>query len=581
MSAADELAPPRRTASRRRREPTPRAAADPRRWAWRAGLALLLLVAFHLRSRGVSHGLPYVYNVDENAHFVPTAIGLFGHGWDPDYFVNPPAYTYLLHLVLLVAYGGREAVSASFASDPSGVFELARLTSAALGAIAVGLLYLAGARLFDRRVGMLAAGVLTVAFLPVFYGHLGLNDSPTLAPVCLALAGIAGVLRGGRRRDFAMAGVGLGLACATKYTGGIVLLALVAAAAHRRAWPALAGAGVLALVTFVVANPYAVLDFDAFWEGIRHQSEASGEVGGKLGLTASSGFAYYAWVLTWGLGWVPALAALGGAVGLWLRDRAAFWTLVPAVVAFLLFMGIQERYFGRWLMPILPVLCLLAAWAAVVAVDALAHRWPAAGPSLAAVAIVALCAQGVVASVHIGFTLQREDTRNQARAWMVKNIPRGTRVVVEPVVPDAWATDVGSASGARWIKWPGLRARFADDGRRYEVEERPAVNIEDYERTLQPELVDDYLKAGYCWVLSGSTQRGRAEAEPEVVPGAIAYYRRLEREAELVYRASPYRPGRGPVDFNFDWSFDFYPLAYERPGPVMEVYRLSGGECAA
>ena len=40
----------------------------------------------------------------------------------------------------------------------------------------------------------------------------------------------------------------------------------------RRARPArCAGsliAGVVALVAFVVANPYAVLDFDAFWDGL-------------------------------------------------------------------------------------------------------------------------------------------------------------------------------------------------------------------------------------------------------------------------------------------------------------------------
>ena len=37
--------------------------------------------------------------------------------------------------------------------------------------------------------------------------------------------------------------------------------------------------------------------------------------------------------------------------------------LVPAPVLFLLFMGTQERYFGRWLMPVFPMICLLAAYA--------------------------------------------------------------------------------------------------------------------------------------------------------------------------------------------------------------------------
>ena len=66
-------------------------------------------------------GLPYAYNVDENAHFVPRAIGLFGHGCNPHYYVNPPAYTYVLHVVLRgLAFGGRDGVAHAFATDPRG-----------------------------------------------------------------------------------------------------------------------------------------------------------------------------------------------------------------------------------------------------------------------------------------------------------------------------------------------------------------------------------------------------------------------------------------------------------------------------
>ena len=45
--------------------------------------------------------------------------------------------------------------------------------------------YLAGARLFHRTVGLLGAAIFGLAFLPVFYSHLALNDVPTLAPVSL------------------------------------------------------------------------------------------------------------------------------------------------------------------------------------------------------------------------------------------------------------------------------------------------------------------------------------------------------------------------------------------------------------
>ena len=100
-------------------------------------------------------------------------------------------------------------------------------------------------------------------------------------------------------------------------------------------------------------------------------------------------------------------------------------------------------------------------------------------------------------------------------------------------------------------------------------------------RTLSPALIGFYERNGYCWVVSGSTQSGRAFADPRAVPLAIAYYRALAREGEVVYRADPYAHGAHPVAFGFDWSFNQYPLAYHRPGPQMTVYRLHGGRCGA
>jgi hypothetical protein len=544
---------------------------------WPLAVGAVMVLGLVLRLWGASHGLPYAYNADENAHFVPKAIGLFGHSLNPGYFVNPPAYTYLLHAVFGVWYGGGQGVAKRFATDPSDVFLLARMVAAVCGTVAVGLLYVAGKRMFDRRVGLVAAGLMAVAFLPVFYSHLALNDVPTLIGVTLALVGVGGIARRGSAADFVLAGAGLGLGCATKYTAGIVLLPILAAAIGRGkpGLPKLAIAAGVALVVFVIANPYALFDFSSFTDGLNHQSSAADEVGGKLGLTQRSGVWYYLWTLTWGLGWIPALAAAAGAVLLaWQRPRL-FWVLVPAPVLFLLFMGSQGRYFGRWLLPVFPIVCLVAAYAAMRAVDALSRKRPVLGPTLTALAAALLCVQGLVYSLHSDTVLSRADTRNVARDWLVEHAPAGSKIVVEPgVVPDGWAQDIGlpspiTSNGNRWIKYPTSRG---PDG---------VVNIEDYERTLRPDLIDEFERGGYCWIVSGSTQSGRAFAQPHDVPGAIAYYRRLRARGAIAFRASPYKHGQGPVAFNFDWSFDYYPLAYERPGPTMTIYRLDRKECAA
>ncbi len=566
----------------------------PERLWWGLAVGVLLAFAFGLRVWGVDHGLPYAYNADENAHFVTRAIGLFGHGWDPQYYVNPPAYTYLAHLLLGAWYGGREGVSSAFAADPTQIWVLTRILAAVLGTLAIWLTYLAGARLVDRRVGLLAAGIFTVSFLPVFYSKLALNDVPTLAPLCLALWGSAGILRYGRMRDYVWAGLGLGLACATKFTGGIVLVPLVAAAVVQFTAPggkagAVRGLGIvaaMALVAFLAANPYAVLNFDAFWNGLTHQSDASGDAAGKLGLTQDNGFLYYLWSFGWGLGWIPLVFAAGGAVRLWFDERRLVWVLVPAVVLFVLFMGSQERYFGRWLMPVFPFVCILAAYAAFELADWGERFKPALKPTFIVAAVVAVCAQGFVYSLHSGLVMSREDTRNLMRDWMVANVPLGTKIVVEPVVPDLWAQDIGNPSplttnGNRWLKYPTSKSTIdPDTGNELPLGTTTLVNIEDFEKILTPDLIDTFEQQAYCWIVVGSTQRGRAEAEPEEVPRALDYYRELEQRAKVAHHVSPYVKGKGPVTFNFDWTFDYFPLAYNRPGPEMTIYRLQGGQCA-
>ncbi len=568
-----------------------------RRWAWPA-LAVVLVAGLGLRLWGVRQGLPYAYNTDEADHFVPHAVKMFADGTlNPKYFANPPAFTYVLHVLFALWYGGGGGVRRAFALHPEDVYTLARIAAALLGTGALWLLYATGARLFGRAVGLLAAAIEAVAFLPVFYAHLALNDVPTLAPLTLSLLGTAGIVSKGRLRDYLLAGVGLGLACATKYTAGIVLVPLLVAAgvryldadaaAKRRVLAGLPAAGAVALAAFVAANPYAVLDYHAFHAELVHQSTLSAESEGKLGAPKQGGLLYYLWSLTWGLGWAPALAALGGSFVVWRSNRRLGALLVPATLLFLLFMGLQGRYFGRWLLPIFPLVCLLAAYFVVrlIAWATQPRSLPAAGRVAVATALIAaLLAQGLIFSVHSGLVLSRADTRTLTREWMVANIPAGSRIVVEPVAPDEWAKQArpGTSTAAnpyQWPKYAGLLPRVSAAGQ-LEAQARPQVGIENYETTLAPALIGYYEDNGYCWVISGSTQSGRAYADPRAVPQAVAYYEALARQGEVVYRASPYAHGHGPVSFGFDWSFDYYPLAYERPGPQMTVYRLRGGLCA-
>ena len=144
--------------------------------------------------------------------------------------------------------------------------------------------------------------------------------------------------------------------------------------AGRRALSGFALAAAAALASFLIANPYAVLDYTTFHSELVHQSTLSAEAQGKLG-APQTGRPHL----------LPVVAHLGSRLGARAggagrrADRVApqprlGWLLVPPVVAYLLFMGLQGRYFGRWLLPIFPILCLLAAYFALLCAEALARR---------------------------------------------------------------------------------------------------------------------------------------------------------------------------------------------------------------
>jgi hypothetical protein len=553
-------------------------APSDRRWA--IAIAGLVLGGLLLRLWGIRWGLPFAYNLDERSHFVPRAVAFFrDHSIDPAYQLNPSGLIELVAAALLVTHLSADAVVRAWQEDPGQVWTIARVASALLATAAIPLLYIAGKRLVDRTTGLVAAAILATAFLPVHYGHLALNDAPSLAFTALALVGAAGILRTGALRHYAIAGAGLGLAVGFKYNAGVVALPLLAAAAlHARDQlrPAITGlvlAGVCALVAFAVCDPYALVHPRFFKDELQHLSDYTG---GRLllGETETSGYRYYGWSLLWGFGVVPLALAVAGAAWAIRRERRVALVLVPAVVLFFLVVGSQGRYFARYGMPVYPLLALLAGIGATY----LARRLPARA-WVAPVALLAICAQGLVMSVHGDMVLARDDTRSLAREWMVRNIPAGTYIAVEPMVPKEWYADGArlpdplSHRGYRWVRAVRTPADSVRLAKQFPGAAKSA-DFANYGRTLWPGHLDYLRGRNVCWVVSGSLQSGRVFNNPDRVPAAVRYYRALARQGELRYRIAPFDGPEADHYFQYDFAINSAPLRFQRPGPTVRIYKL-------
>jgi hypothetical protein len=532
-----------------------------------AVLGPILLAGLVLRVVNNDHGLPYVYYVDEGSHFTKRAVEVFRDP-NPGYFQNPSAYTYLLHLLyrgIALPFGGGEKVIGGYRNNADWVFEISRGFAAVLCLAGVVAVYVAGRQLWNRRTGLFAAAILCFAFLPVAFSRIAVTDVGTLAPVALALLFSIRLLETGALKWAVWAGAMAGLAIAFKYTAGLVLLAPLLALLLRRdlraaLLPAVAG-GAAIVVAFLVFNPFFLLDLRTALHQLRGQAELAGSQD-KFGQEQDTGVLYYLDSLTWGLGWVAALAALAGAVLLWRRDRGRLALLLVFPVALFVYLSFQSRFFGRWLLPVYPALALLAGYAAVRAIELVRLRarrleWPA----VAAVGLLLLW-QPLAADARSMAVLGKRDTREIARQWLVENEPRELRIIIEPAVPERYY-------------WPVIdgrpqkrdRAQFIGDYIRAIRE----THVE-YGHTLEPGVLDRYRRQGYCMVMTMGLIRGRASTAEDA--DALAYYDRLVRESDRVFTVSPFRADAVPAGFSFDLSYSYYSPAYERPGPQIDVYRL-------
>lgn len=537
-------------------------------------LVLIVAVGLALRLRHNDYGLPYSYVADENTHFTVHAAEMFRDDANPEYFRNPSAFTYLLHGLLRLPLGGLGPLPdlgganpfLEFLLDPSPFFETGRFLAALLCMAGVVAVFFVGSRLWGTREGIAAAAVLSVAFLPVAYSRLALTDVGTFLPISLAVFGAVRAHETGERRHYALAGAATGLAVGFKYTSGLVFLAVLAAAAlslcrrpgeWRTTLAGLAIAIVAACAAFFATTPYFFADLDFSITQLRDQARVIGGAQ-KFGQSQSSGFLYYLDSLGWGFGVAALVAALGGATVLVRRDRDRGLVLLIFPIVFFLYLGTQSRYFARYLLAVYPVLALLCSVGLVRVVD-LVPAAPVWRRGILAAATLAVLAQPLSADIRTMELLGRQHTLQSARDFLVETYPPGTRVdfpqgatPTDRIVPTAY---------------------YLENGPRRRTRQFPEDLVKTV-RGLDPGVVDRLRRSRFCLVMTTSLDRGRA-----LIAGrrqALDYYRRLERESELVFAIDPFEPGAEPVPFHYDLSYNYHPAAYERPGPSVWIHRLRG-----
>jgi 4-amino-4-deoxy-L-arabinose transferase-like glycosyltransferase len=241
---------------------------EPSRWIGPA-LAALLLLSFALRAWDAGQGLRAGRYYDERYTFRNVSLILRQGNWRPGqaYYLS---LSYLPQTAVLAASEalhratGLQALSiygkTSDRYSPTA-YLLARLCNVAYGVLSLLMIFLIGRRIFSPEVGLLAAAVLSA-----FPRHVlsSTQFKPDILVLLLMLVAFYWTLDAARRptlRRFLLAGLAVGLAVATKYTGVGAALPLTGFTAvrgwrDRRLWLWLVLAGAASVVVFVILNPY-------------------------------------------------------------------------------------------------------------------------------------------------------------------------------------------------------------------------------------------------------------------------------------------------------------------------------------
>jgi 4-amino-4-deoxy-L-arabinose transferase-like glycosyltransferase len=537
-------------------------------------LSAILLVAFFLRTWGIGFGLPFTYHPDEH-QYVDVAIGFLSGDLNPHQFNNPSLFKYWLAVeyaiwcalgMLAGAWRSVADFQAVASTDPTAVYLLGRLSTALFGVATVGLTWALGRRVGSRLTGWLSAAALAVAFLHIRDSHYAVNDVPATFFSTAALLFSLRILQSGATRDYLLAGACVGLAGATKYTGLLAAASLIAAHLLRPSAgaPLIASlrrlfdqrlwlAGGVAVVAFLVAAPYTVLDWQTFIEDVGLLS-ARGATGFKgLQLDAAPGWLFYLKVLDWGLGLPLLLVSLAGlALVLW-RRRPADLVLLAFPLLLYAYLGSQLLIFARFIIPVLPPLVVLAAEAvealALRLVPARGDRWP---ETVAAGLMAAWLVVPAANSLRHDLLLTRDDTRTLAKNWIETNIPAGTRLITQSNGPELSGDDQ-----------PTPRSR-----RSYDL---TVVGTTD----LEKKPLDSYRQQGFAYVVVSSFSYDRVLLDPEREAERRTFYANLAADTHLVQE---FRPYTGDVKPPFVFDQIYGPATdlwqFVRPGPVIRIYRL-------
>ena len=407
-------------------------------WRWLAGITVLGAV---LRLHAIRFGLPYMRARPDEVEAVVHGQMVMRGDLNPHFFHWPSLTFYAFGAVFTAVSDVLGALSPGVVLSDAQYFVLARVVVALAGTATIAVLYDLARRIADAWTGIAAALFLAVAILHVRESHFAMTDTLMTLLVTASLALLARALNEAEAgpaaeplRMFALSGLVGGLAASTKYNAAAVVAAMAAVqlvllvrprgnASALAVWAPMPIFVTAFVCGFFIGTPYAAIDSRTFIADLRFDfTHLSAGHGHDLG----RGWSYHLTrSLPYGVGVTTCLAALGGVIPLarhYGRRAAAVGAF--ALVSYVTF-GSGREVFFRYVLPLVPIVCLFAAVAVRHGGRWIASRTRLSSGAATAMLIAVVAGPPLASCVWFDVLLARTDSRAMAADWLRQRVTPG------------------------------------------------------------------------------------------------------------------------------------------------------------
>jgi 4-amino-4-deoxy-L-arabinose transferase-like glycosyltransferase len=518
-------------------------------------LGCILILGFAIRLYGNNFGLPMRLHPDE-PFLVDSAYRMVQTGdLNPHWFYYPSLLMYIYAFAFKI-----EALFSNFGMlnlDTSVLYITARSINALMGTLMLIVTYYIGCNLYDKRTGIIAASFLMAMPLAVMHSHYATTDIPLTFFIVLSVLFASLILKNGTQVYYILTGICIGLAISTKYTAGLLVIMLLVSHFYvvRKSH---ASCNIYAFMkiyfinktlmlsifsiclAFLLTTPYAILDFDTFRTYFTNLIIYSEGTHGVLFLGTMPSWIYHLVVslpngmtlILEVLSIIGILFTLRCMVLIFLKPNEPklkqinMWSailLLSWVLPYYLIMGSWGVKFDRYVIPLLPFLSLFGAYLLSMAIDSVSVtrevfakrqlRGRVIRDSMAILAVLLLLIAPLQASVELDKEMLKEDTREQALAWLAHNLPKNSYVVRERYTPEA--------------------------------ELLPNIRCKNYDGSITSHDLDEFRDNHVDYIIISSRMYGRYYAHRDASPSHVKFYDSLDKQCKLVktFKSSKKHPG--------------------------------------